>query len=298
MNLKTKNIVKVAVIVIVTMITILLVLFFNTSNPSKGVEGQDKIVMVTTSTSTSMPECTSTTTNTTSISTIESTLTSTTNTTSITSKKNKETDRVKTTKEKKTTVATTPINTIEKTTTTTVAITEVPTEAPTEPIEIYVVFKPETHYIHKNSCHWAAQGTIERIETTEGIEARRCSECNPEIEIIKEYIPPVVSIGINEYDRQLLAEIVWHEAGSDWISQYEKARVCAGVMNRVKDSRFPSTVYGVLTQKNQFSGYWPGCCTPTQACYNAVDYYFNHTNEFGNENSWWGDGYQNHFYYQ
>lgn len=296
MNLKTKNIVKVAAIVIVTMITILLVLFFNTSNPSKSVEGEDKIVMITTSTSTSIPECTSTTTNTISISTIESTLTSTTNTTSITSKKNKETDRVKTTKEKKTTVATTPVNIIE--TTTTVAIIEVPTEAPTEPVEIYVVFKPETHYIHKNSCHWAALGIIERIETTEGIEARRCSECNPEIEIIKEYIPPVISIGINEYDRQLLAEIVWHEAGSDWISQYEKARVCAGVMNRVKDSRFPSTVYGVLTQKNQFSGYWPGCCIPTQACYNAVDYYFNHTNEFGNENSWWGDGYQNHFYYQ
>lgn len=297
MNLKTKNIVKVAAIVIVTMITILLVLFFNTSNPSKSAEGEDKIVMATTSTSTSIPECTSTTTNTTSISTIESTLTSTTNTTSITSKKNKETDRVKTTKEKKTTVATTPVNIIE-TTTTTVAIIEVPTEAPTEPVETYVVFKPETHYIHKNSCHWAAQGIIERIETTEGIEARRCSECNPEIEIIKEYIPPVISFGINEYDRQLLAEIVWHEAGSDWISQYEKARVCAGVMNRVKDSRFPSTVYGVLTQKNQFSGYWPGCCIPTQACYNAVDYYFNHTNEFGNENSWWGDGYQNHFYYQ
>lgn len=295
MNLKTKNIVKVAAIVIVTMITILLVLFFNTSNPSKSAEGEDKIVMVTTSTSTSTSECTSTTTNTTSISTIESTLTSTTNTTFTISKKNKETDRVKITKEKKTTVVTTPINIIE---TTTVATTEVPTEAPTEPTEMYVVFKPETHYIHKNSCHWAAQGIIERIETTEGIEARRCSECNPEIEIIKEYVPPVVSTGIGDYDRLLLAEIVWHEAGSDWISQYEKARVCAGVMNRVNDSRFPNTVYGVLTQKNQFSGYWPGCCIPTQACYDAVDYYFNHTNEFGNENSWWGDGYQNHFYYQ
>ena len=101
-----------------------------------------------------------------------------------------------------------------------------------------------------------------------------------------------------DYDRQLLAEIVWHEAGSSWISQYNKAKVAAGVMNRVNDSRFPSTVYDVLTQRGQFSGYWPGCCSPTQDCYDAVDYYFNHTDEFNSDNSWWGDGKQNHFYYQ
>lgn len=103
---------------------------------------------------------------------------------------------------------------------------------------------------------------------------------------------------IDSYSRQLLAEIVWHEAGSDWISQYEKAQIAAGVMNRVRDSRFPNTVYDVLTQNGQFTGYWPGCCVPTQECYDAVDYYFAHQESFGNENSWWGDGYRNYFYYQ
>ena len=167
-----------------------------------------------------------------------------------------------------------------------------------------IYFKPNTHYIHKASCHWCnadlgANEQLIEIETTEGIECRKCSECNPEIEIITPYVEPTpVAAGIDSYSRQLLAEITWHEAGSNWISQYNKAKVVAGVMNRVNDARFPNTVYDVLVAPNQFTGYWPGCCTPSQACYDAVDYYFSHTNEFNSDNSWWGDGYQNHFYYQ
>jgi hypothetical protein len=174
----------------------------------------------------------------------------------------------------------------------------------TSQIEEYVVYKPSTHYIHKSTCRWVTSECYE-ISDTNGIEVRKCSECNPDMEIITEYKEPTTtttktssSSSIDSYSRQLLAEIVWHEAGSDYISQYEKARIAAGVMNRVRDSRFPNTVYGVLTQKGQFSGYWPGSCTPTQACYDAVDYYFAHTSEFGNENSWYGDGRSNHFYYQ
>ena len=158
-----------------------------------------------------------------------------------------------------------------------------------------IVYKPSTHYVHLNTCRWYNSECYE-ITSTKDIECRKCSECNPDIEIINEYIPETPTVA--DYDRQLLAEIVWHEAGSSWISQYNKAKVAAGVMNRVSDSRFPGTVYDVLTQRGQFTGYWPGCCSPTQACYDAVDYYFNNTSEFNGDNSWWGDGYQNHFYYQ
>ena len=161
----------------------------------------------------------------------------------------------------------------------------------------FIVYKPSTHYVHRSTCHWVNDECYE-ITSTEGIEVRKCTECNPNIKIVKEYKEPTPTYGIDSYSRQLLAEIVWHEAGSNYISQYEKARVCAGVMNRVKDSRFPNTVYGVLTQAGQFSGYWPGSCTPTQTCYDAVDYYFSHVSEFGHENSWYGTGDRNHFYYQ
>ena len=126
--------------------------------------------------------------------------------------------------------------------------------------------------------------TFEKIETTEG------TVYPPSEEITDVYI--------DSYSRQLLAEITWHEYGADWVPIAEKARIVAGVMNRVYDDRFPSTVYSVLTQAGQFSGYWPGCCTPSQQCYDAVDYYFAHQGQFDGCNSWFGDGYQNHFYFQ
>lgn len=160
-----------------------------------------------------------------------------------------------------------------------------------------IVFKPSTHYIHRATCRWVNDECYE-VKDTNNIEARICTECNPDIVIQNEYVEPTPTYSIDAYSRQLLAEIVWHEYGSDWVSIPEKARIAAGVMNRVNDSRFPNTVYEVLVVPGQFTGYCPGCCSPTQSCYDAVDYYFSHQNEFGCENSWWGDGYRNHFYYQ
>lgn len=52
--------------------------------------------------------------------------------------------------------------------------------------EEYVVFKPSTHYIHRSSCHWVTDECV-RIEDTKDIKARKCSECNPEMEIQNEY---------------------------------------------------------------------------------------------------------------
>ena len=209
-------------------------------------------------------------------------------------------------------------------TTTTTTSTNTPTETQntsTTAIDTptIVVYKPSTHYIHTNKCRWYNSSCYE-ISDTSDIEARKCTECNPDMEILNEYTPPTTAtqppepeptvdttteavsdtecaVTVSDYDRQLLAEIVWHEAGSNWISQYNKAKVAAGVMNRVYDSRFPDTVYGVLTARGQFSGYYPGCCNPTQACYDAVDYYLSYPTEFNDDNSWYGDGRQNHFYH-
>lgn len=180
------------------------------------------------------------------------------------------------------------------------------TKAKPAQIEEFIVFKSSTHYVHKSTCRWA-NSECKKITDTENIKARKCTECNPDIEIKHLYKEPVKttttaaqssSSSIDSYSRQLLAEIVWHEAGSNWITQYDKAHIAAAVMNRVYDKRFPSTVYDVLVAPGQFTGYWPGSCTPTQACYDAVDYYFAHSGEFDASNSWYGDGRQNHFYYQ
>lgn len=105
-------------------------------------------------------------------------------------------------------------------------------------------------------------------------------------------------IGLDSYSYQLLAEIVEHEAGADYIGIYEKAHVAAATMNRVYDSRFPNTVYENLIDQSQFPGFYIGTCYPSQESYNAVDYYLTHSGEFDGSNSWWGDGFMNHFYYQ
>lgn len=180
--------------------------------------------------------------------------------------------------------------------------TEVPCEP--EPIitEPYIVYKPSTKYVHRNSCRWNS-GDAVAITDTNNIEARKCTECNPDIEIVNEYIEPEPSIedyGLTEDEITLLRKIVSYEYGSDWVPVYEKAKVVNGVMNRVYDSRFPDTIYDVLTQSGQFPGFYVyGTYYMSDSIIAAVDYYFAHPNEFDSSNSWYADGCgYNVFYYQ
>ena len=107
---------------------------------------------------------------------------------------------------------------------------------------------------------------------------------------------------ITEQEFILLCNVVSHEAGSSWISEYERSCIVACVMNRVYDSRFPNTIDEVVHQPNQMFdvpyyrvdysgvGYEP--------IDNAIYAYFNGTYNYGCINSWSGNGYNNTFYYQ
>ena len=118
----------------------------------------------------------------------------TTSTTEITTTTTEETIAVVTTEQ----TTTFTIETQKPTTETILNITKpVVTTTTIIPVimEEYVIYKPATHYIHMNTCRWAESGDVYRIENTEGIEARKCSECNPPMEIIAEYIEPVLEPG-------------------------------------------------------------------------------------------------------
>lgn len=109
----------------------------------------------------------------------------------------------------------------------------------------------------------------------------------------------VYSSAITEQERIMLCNLVAREYGSDWVSTYEKAKVVAVVMNRVNSNLFPNTIYEVLTQPNQFSGYIPYdyyTSRVTQSVQDSVDYYFSHTDEFGNYLYFEGDGTYNYFH--
>lgn len=173
-----------------------------------------------------------------------------------------------------TTVTTT--STSVTTTTTTVVSTEKSTTSYTTVVRdvVEVIKSTDTETVVETNCE-----TTEQISKTESCE---------------EY-----QYYISETERVMLCNLVAREYGSDWVSVSEKAKVVAVVMNRVNSDLFPDTIYEVLTQPNQFSGYIPKdsyTSQVTDSVKESVDYYFNNVSEFGNYLYFEGDGTYNYFH--
>lgn len=65
---------------------------------------------------------------------------------------------------------------------------------------------------------------------------------------------------------EMLALVIYQEAGGDACSDETRLMVGTVVMNRVADSRFPDTIYGVLTQRAQYGRlHWTGLVWPDRA---------------------------------
>lgn len=179
-----------------------------------------------------------------------------------------------------------------------------------------IMYKPSTHYVHRSTCHWVDSSCYE-ITSTEGLESRKCSECNPDIDITTEYVveTPTIPSGVvntsehaalnyvTEEERIYLVNTVATEYGCDWISQYDKALVVAVVMNRLADGGWQgsgrdNTIYNIITAPGQFN---PNYAVPyyrynvTESCITAVDYYFENMDIFPHYTSFYGDGTRNYF---
>lgn len=110
------------------------------------------------------------------------------------------------------------------------------------------------------------------------------------------------SLPITDSEFVILCNVVAHEAGCSWITEYDKAKVVEVIMNRVYSPLFPNTITAVLSQPYQFTGapsyafngtYVPYC---TESVKNAVRLYFSDPSQFNHGYFYfWGDGYQNHF---
>lgn len=128
------------------------------------------------------------------------------------------------------------------------------------------------------------------------------STASIEEETVTEPIYVSIELPITNQEFTLIANVISHEAGSSWISEYERACIVACIMNRITDPRFPNTIDGVVHQPYQMFdvpyyridysgiGYEP--------IDNAIYAYFNGTYDCGSINSWTGDGKHNYFYYQ
>ena len=201
-------------------------------------------------------------------------------------------------------------------------------EEPTEPPREYVVYKNSTHYIHRNTCHWCNNECVE-ISSTEGIEARKCAECNPDMEIVTPYTTPVVTtpepattnvttidtaISVTDYEYTILCNLVAGEYGSDWVSTYDKGAVVATVIHRMwEGTRWTggadASIYNIIAAPYQYDGKYLSSSYSsrvTESCKEAVTYALNnisaydyYTNPDGTSvymiNSFCGDGKYNWF---
>lgn len=78
-----------------------------------------------------------------------------------------------------------------------------------------------------------------------------------------------------EYQKNLdlLARIVWCEAGSSWLKDEHQQLVAMVVLNRIASPRFPNTLEGVIYARGQYScignKYWN--MKPPQRCYDNAE---------------------------
>lgn len=184
----------------------------------------------------------------------------------------------------------------------------------TDEVPVFFVYKPSTKYVHKSNCRWVDDSCYE-ITDTSNIEARKCTECNPDIEIVSVYVEPEIpntvtntdgktSLNyVTESERIMLCNVVGGEYGSDWVSLYDKACVVACVMNRYYDGGWQgydreNSIYNVITAPGQFAYYYANTSynyNVTDSCIEAVEYYFENQALFPHYTTFCGDGTRNYF---
>lgn len=198
-----------------------------------------------------------------------------------------------TTTESTTTTSTTSVTTTTETTTT---VTETTTE--TEATTVSTTTETSTT---KQTTTTAMSTTKKKKTTTTTTATANASPESKTTTVATEETSggKYKGLPITESEFIMLANLVAHEYGANWVPTKEKAKVVMTVMNRVRSSKFPNTVKKVILQKNQYcwvpdSYYWKRV---TQDCKDAVTYYFNHQSEFSTKlYSFYGTGKKNIFY--
>lgn len=209
-----------------------------------------------------------------------------------------------------TTVQTTTTTETTTTTTTTVATTLPATEAPTTNAPAVPQTMPLTaaQDVTNPPMPTEAELVLMSLETTpfeipEPTMLEVPTEMPTEAPVDAAPVQPDSNaVSVSESDYILLCNAVAHEAGANSISIEDKAKVVEVIMNRVSSPNFPNTIYGVLTQRYQFSGSSTYVnlnsysYKVTSMVKEAVDLYLSDPSQFSEGYLYFtGDGAQNHF---
>lgn len=123
-------------------------------------------------------------------------------------------------------------------------------------------------------------------------------ETEPAPEVTRAPTTPETVFSNTMTEREMLACVIYQEAGGDAICDDCRRRVADIVLNRVADSRFPNTMYEVLTAKQQYGRfYWTGIVWPSRASNageaHAVERAYRIADEVlaGQHSSLYGNGY-------
>ena len=73
-----------------------------------------------------------------------------------------------------------------------------------------------------------------------------------------ESVPEVSVPVVDEEELELLAHLIFAEAGSDWCTDELQQYVGSVVLNRVASKYYPDNMYDVIYQKGQYSCTWNG----------------------------------------
>lgn len=78
------------------------------------------------------------------------------------------------------------------------------------------------------------------------------------VDVIEEEVSIETAYDYTQEDLELLAHIIYAEAGSDYCTDEMRYGVGSVVLNRVEDECFPDTLYNVIYQKGQYQCTWDG----------------------------------------
>lgn len=74
--------------------------------------------------------------------------------------------------------------------------------------------------------------------------------------------------GYSDDDLDLLARLVYAEAGANWVPDWVQQATASVVLNRVKSGHYPNTIRDVIYQPGQYGPAWNGSiyCKASQKC--------------------------------
>lgn len=128
-------------------------------------------------------------------------------------------------------------------------------------------------FMSKISVHAAEEETIEDIIEQQFLEQYQQQwqeqyeeQLAEQIEAASEQVTEVVSRTVSDYERRLMAQVVYAEAGNQDLTG--KRLVAACILNRVDSGLWPNTIEEVIFQPNQFTTWYRGI---SDECYEAVD---------------------------